>query len=40
MYAREPDQYERKESAAVIRELGLEAFCRALYNTSEFLFVF
>ena len=40
MVGREPDPFERKESIAVIRDLGLDAFCRALYNTSEFLFVF
>ena len=39
-YAREPDTWEREQSAAVIRELGLPAFCRALYNSSEFLFIF
>ncbi len=40
VYGREPDRFERQESAAMIRDLGLDAFCRALYNTSEFLFVF
>jgi mono/diheme cytochrome c family protein len=40
LYARHPDAFEREASCAVIREQGLEAFCRALYNTSEFLFVF
>ena len=40
MYGREPDRFERKESTSMIRDQGLEAFCRALYNTSEFLFVF
>jgi len=39
-YSRPPDDWERSESAAMIREHGLVAFCRALYNTSEFLFVF
>ncbi len=39
-YARPPDAYERAQSAAFIREQGLRSFCRALYNTSEFLFVF
>ncbi len=39
-YSRPPDAWEREQSAAMIRELGLHAFCRALYNTSEFLFVF
>ena len=39
-YGREADRFERQASAALIRSEGLEAFCRALYNTSEFLFVF
>ena len=40
MYNRPPDKFEREASVAVIHDLGLEAFCRAMYNTSEFLFVF
>jgi hypothetical protein len=39
-YARPPDAYEHAQSVAFIREQGLRSFCRALYNTSEFLFVF
>ena len=39
-YGRPPDPWERGQSAAMIREQGLPSFCRALYNTSEFLFVF
>ena len=39
-YARPPDAFERENSAAMIREHGLQSFTRALYNTSEFLFVF
>ena len=39
-YARPPDAYEQRNSAAIIREHGLQSFARALYNTSEFLFVF
>lgn len=39
-YARPPDAFERDRSAAMIREHGLHSFARALYNTSEFLFVF
>ncbi len=39
-YSRPPDAWEREQSAATIRELGLHAFCRAMYNTSEFLFIF
>jgi hypothetical protein len=39
-FARNPDAFERSASAAMIEGEGLEAFCRALFNTSEFLFVF
>ena len=39
-YARPPDAAEQSTSAAMIREHGLPSFARALYNTSEFLFVF
>jgi len=35
-----PDAFERDHSAAMIREHGLQSFARALYNTSEFLFIF
>jgi len=38
--SREPDAFEREISTAMIHEQGLAAFCRALFNTSEFLFVF
>ncbi|MEO7319456.1 MAG: DUF1553 domain-containing protein [Chthoniobacteraceae bacterium] len=40
LYARPPDAFERENSAAMIREYGLPSFSRALFNTSEFLFVF
>jgi mono/diheme cytochrome c family protein len=39
-YSRPPDAFEQSGSAALIREHGLPSFTRALYNTSEFLFVF
>ena len=39
-YARPPDALELGNSAAMIRDHGLPSFARALYNTSEFLFVF
>jgi hypothetical protein len=39
-YARPPDAYEQRNSAEMIRAHGLQSFARALYNTSEFLFVF
>jgi hypothetical protein len=38
-YGRPPDDYERQLSAALVREQGLTSFCRALFNSSEFLFV-
>ncbi len=40
LFGRTPDTYERQMSVAMIREQGLPSFCRALFNTSEFLFVF
>jgi hypothetical protein len=40
VYGRQPDAFEQEASAGLIRDQGLDAFCRALYNTSEFLFVF
>jgi hypothetical protein len=40
LYGREPDSFELETSREMIREEGLPAFCRAVYNTSEFLFVF
>jgi hypothetical protein len=39
-YARPPDAYELERSQAFIKEHGLLSFVRALYNTSEFLFIF
>jgi hypothetical protein len=39
-YARPPDAYELERSQAFIAEHGLLSFVRALYNTSEFLFIF
>jgi len=39
-YNRPPDAWEREQSAAMIKAEGLLSFCRALYNSSEFLFVF
>jgi len=39
-YARPPDEFEMRLSTEMIREQGLTSFCRALFNTSEFLFVF
>lgn len=39
-YARPPDAFERELSVVMIREHGLVSFCRALFNTSEFLFLF
>jgi hypothetical protein len=39
-FNRPPDEWEREQSAAMIAREGLNSFCRALYNASEFLFVF
>jgi hypothetical protein len=39
-YNRAPDAWEREQSVAMIEAEGLGSFCRALYNSSEFLFVF
>jgi hypothetical protein len=39
-YGRAPDAFEAESSANFIRTEGLPAFCRALYNSSEFLFIF
>jgi hypothetical protein len=38
--ARDPDAFEIEASTEIIEAEGLQAFCRALLNTSEFLFVF
>ncbi len=39
-YSRPPDAYEQQKSVEMIHAHGLQSFARALYNTSEFLFVF
>ena len=39
-YGRAPEEAELEDSSDFIRTEGLVAFCRALYNTNEFLFVF
>lgn len=39
-FARSPDAFELESSVAMVETEGLKAFCRALFNTSEFLFVF
>jgi hypothetical protein len=38
-YNRPPDDFERQASTQMIRDHGLESFARALFNTSEFLFI-
>ena len=40
MFGREADTYELDLSVDLIEREGLEAFCRAMFNASEFLFVF
>jgi hypothetical protein len=39
-FGRPPDAFEIETSKEMIQAEGLQAFCRALFNTSEFLFVF
>lgn len=39
-YAREPDSFELDASLRMLKKEGLVALSRALFNTSEFLFVF
>lgn len=39
-YGRSPDAFERRVSRELIEGESLTALCRALYNSSEFLFVF
>ncbi len=39
-YSRQPDALEQTASATMIREHGLQSFARAMFNTSESLFVF
>jgi mono/diheme cytochrome c family protein len=39
-YGRDPDEAEREASVAMIRSHGLVSFSRAMFNTSEFLFIF
>jgi len=38
-FARQPGPEEKEASAAFIQEHGLELFCRAIYNTNEFLYL-
>ncbi len=40
LFARQPDQFELDASTQMIQDEGLQAFCRAMLNTTEFLFVF
>lgn len=40
LFARHPDQFELEVSTQMIQDEGLQAFCRAMLNTTEFLFVF
>ena len=39
-FGREADNFELAASLEMVEGEGLTSFCRALYNTSEFLFVF
>lgn len=40
LFARQPDKFELDASTQMIQDEGLHAFCRAMLNTTEFLFVF
>jgi hypothetical protein len=40
LMAREPDRWEVEMSEAFVKREGIESFCRAMLNASEFLFVF
>ena len=40
LFSRHPDSFEVEASQEIIESEGLDAFCRALFNSSEFLFVF
>ena len=39
-YGRTPDAFELEASVKMAEGEGMQAFCRAMYNTSEFLFIF
>ena len=39
-FGRSPDRYEHQAALELVNAEGLVALCRALYNSSEFLFVF
>jgi hypothetical protein len=39
-FSRSPDADERDVSVTLIRNHGIESFCRAMFNASEFLFIF
>ena len=38
-YGRDPDPAEAVESEALIRKHGLGVFCRALFNSNEFVYL-
>ena len=40
LHGKHPDDYEVKASRALIKDDGRVSFCRALYNSSRFLFIF
>ena len=40
LHGKRPDDYEMQTSRALIQEDGHVAFCRALYNSSRFIFIF
>ena len=38
-YGRKPDQQELQKSIALVESHGLPIFCRAIFNTNEFMFI-
>ncbi|MCA9267447.1 MAG: DUF1553 domain-containing protein, partial [Planctomycetales bacterium] len=38
-FGRAPDDEERQASLAIVDRYGLAAFCRAIYNASEFVYI-
>ncbi|PHS09995.1 MAG: hypothetical protein COA78_11730 [Blastopirellula sp.] len=39
VFQREPDSVERQAASALVKQHGLAAMCRALFNSNEFLFI-
>ena len=39
LYSREPEPEESRAATRLVREHGIRAFCRALFNSNEFIYV-